>query len=278
MLASLSHVPHLLDGEYGRQVHACPGLKLWHCVGAHLLVRHDEHPHVRWLKWNSIRRMRNAVCHRSPCFHLMVGVHYPPFELVKVGEVVSIFVRHRLEKSGLKEQGMPDILSSQIPALTLFRKPVENYRGFPQQARRGGSECIGLVPRTVAEQTFDQRRARLAHDTCVRPLTSKAKPLVFVYEAGPCGSWLSRDLTKHHLLGGVVASSLVPKQAGDRVKTARRDATQLARLMRSGNLTPVDGPAVADEAIRDRARGCHPGSPGRQEPLEGLPAAPGYPV
>jgi transposase len=51
-----------------------------------------------------------------------------------------------------------------------------------------------------------------------------------------------------------VAPSLVPKKAGDRVKTDRRDATQLARLMRSGELTPVYVPEVEDEAIRDLSR------------------------
>jgi transposase len=52
----------------------------------------------------------------------------------------------------------------------------------------------------------------------------------------------------------VVAPSLIPKKAGDRVKTDRRDAIQLARLMRSGDLTPIDIPAVEDEAIRDLSR------------------------
>jgi transposase len=47
---------------------------------------------------------------------------------------------------------------------------------------------------------------------------------------------------------------LIPKQAGDRVTTDRRDAVPLARLLRSGDLTPVYGPAVADEAIRDLSR------------------------
>lgn len=51
-----------------------------------------------------------------------------------------------------------------------------------------------------------------------------------------------------------MAPSLVPKKAGDRVKTDRRDATQLARLMRSGDLTPVYVPEVEDEAIRDLSR------------------------
>ena len=51
-----------------------------------------------------------------------------------------------------------------------------------------------------------------------------------------------------------MAPSLIPKKAGDRVKTDRRDAVQLARLMRSGDLTPVYVPQVEDEAIRDLSR------------------------
>lgn len=91
-------------------------------------------------------------------------------------------------------------------------------------------------------------------DKLIRTLTSKATQLVFVYEAGPCGYWLYRYLTRKHLTCWVVAPSCVPKKAGDRVKTDRRDATQLARLMRSGDLTPVYVPAVEDEAIRDLTR------------------------
>jgi len=88
----------------------------------------------------------------------------------------------------------------------------------------------------------------------VRQRHAKATHVVFVYDAGPCGSWLSRYLTHkgHHCW--VVAPSLIPQTAGDRVQTDRRDAIQLARLMRSGELTPVDVPAVADDAIRDRSR------------------------
>jgi transposase len=46
----------------------------------------------------------------------------------------------------------------------------------------------------------------------------------------------------------------MPQKAGDRVKTGRRDAIQLARLMRSGDLTPVYVPTVDDAAIRDLSR------------------------
>src|SRR5215475_10039615 len=91
-------------------------------------------------------------------------------------------------------------------------------------------------------------------DKLIRQLQSKSKQLVFVYEAGPCGYGLYRYLTKKGHGCWVVAPSLIPKKTGDRVKTDRRDALQLARLMRSGDLTPVYVPAVQDEAIRDLSR------------------------
>jgi transposase len=103
-------------------------------------------------------------------------------------------------------------------------------------------------------------------DKLIRRLQSKSKQLVFVYEAGPCGYWLYRYLKKQGYVCWVVAPSLIPKKAGDRVKTDRRDAMQLARLMRSGDLTPVYVPAVEDEAIRDLSRA-------REDTLRDLKAA-----
>jgi transposase len=91
-------------------------------------------------------------------------------------------------------------------------------------------------------------------DQLIRKMQSKAKHLIFVYEAGPCGYWLSRYLTKKGYDCWVVAPSLIPKKPGDRVKTDRRDAVQLARLARSGDLTVVYVPTVEDEAIRDLTR------------------------
>jgi len=52
----------------------------------------------------------------------------------------------------------------------------------------------------------------------------------------------------------VIAPSLIPKKASDRVKTDRRDADQLARLFRAGELTPIHVPDQEDEAIRDLVR------------------------
>ena len=91
-------------------------------------------------------------------------------------------------------------------------------------------------------------------DHLIRKMPSKANQRLFVYEAGPCGSWLYRSLTQKGYDCWVVAPSLIPKKPGDRVKTDRRDAVQLARLARSGDLTVVYVPRVADEAIRDLAR------------------------
>jgi transposase len=91
-------------------------------------------------------------------------------------------------------------------------------------------------------------------DQLIRNMQSKAKQLIFVYEAGPCGYWLHRYLRKKGYECWVVAPSLIPKKAGDRVKTDRRDAVPLARLMRSGDLTPVYVPKEEDEAIRDLTR------------------------
>jgi transposase len=77
---------------------------------------------------------------------------------------------------------------------------------------------------------------------------------VFVYEAGPCGSWLSRYLRNKGDHGWGVAPSRMPQKAGDRVHTDRREAVPLARLRRSGDLTPVEVPSVGDDALRDRTR------------------------
>jgi transposase len=103
-------------------------------------------------------------------------------------------------------------------------------------------------------------------DQLVRKRPSKANHLVFVYEAGPCGYWLYRYLMRKGYDCWVVAPSLIPKKAGDRVKTDRRDAVQLARLARSGDLTPVYVPTVENEAIRDLTRA-------REDTLSDLKAA-----
>jgi len=74
------------------------------------------------------------------------------------------------------------------------------------------------------------------------------------YEAGPCGFVIARRLKQLGIDCVVVAPSLIPKKAGDKIKTDKRDAEKLARLLRAGDLSPVYVPDATDEAIRDLCR------------------------
>jgi len=91
-------------------------------------------------------------------------------------------------------------------------------------------------------------------DQLLRRLQAKAVTLQVAYEAGPSGYGLYRHLTSKGVACHVVAPSLIPRKPGDKVKTDRRDAVTLARLLRSGDLTAVYVPSVDDEAIRDLCR------------------------
>lgn len=74
------------------------------------------------------------------------------------------------------------------------------------------------------------------------------------YEAGPTGYALYRELRSLGVATTVIAPSLTPRRAGDRVKTDRRDARMLAGLFRAGELTPIRVPDPAEEAARDLVR------------------------
>jgi transposase len=78
--------------------------------------------------------------------------------------------------------------------------------------------------------------------------------LRFVYEAGPRGYPLCRCLRAHGYECDIIAPSKIPRKPGDRVKTDRRDADQLARLSRAGELTAIHVPDPQDEAVRDLLR------------------------
>lgn len=103
-------------------------------------------------------------------------------------------------------------------------------------------ESLGTIPNTPEAVAKLMRRL------------GPAKNLRVCYEAGPCGYAIFRQLQKLGIDCIVVAPSLVPQRAGDRVKTDRRDALKLARLLRSGELVPVWVPDEAQEALRDLVR------------------------
>ena len=81
-----------------------------------------------------------------------------------------------------------------------------------------------------------------------------AESLRVCYEAGPTGYVIYWQLTALGVKCEVVAPTLVPTKAGDRVKTDRRDAEKLARSYRAGDLTAVWVPDAAHEALRDLVR------------------------
>ena len=93
-----------------------------------------------------------------------------------------------------------------------------------------------------------------ALDRLARKLSHEGVKLRFCYEAGPCGYGIQRHLSAGGHECVVVAPSLIPRRAGDRVKTDRRDAASLARLHRAGELTAVWVPDAGHEAIRDLVR------------------------
>lgn len=88
----------------------------------------------------------------------------------------------------------------------------------------------------------------------VKKLSAKYRHLTFCYEAGPTGYELFRLIKSLGYDCLVAAPSLIPKKPGERVKTNRRDALSLARLLRAGELTAVWVPDARHEAMRDLTR------------------------
>src|ERR1700709_929098 len=80
------------------------------------------------------------------------------------------------------------------------------------------------------------------------------RPVRATYEAGPTGYGLARELTRRGVQCVVAAPSKIPRAAGDRVKTDRRDAEHLLRLLLAGKLHAVRVPGPEEEALRDLVR------------------------
>ncbi len=91
------------------------------------------------------------------------------------------------------------------------------------------SIAVAYAPEVVSLGAIGPRQCDI--DTLIRKLQAKGTTLVFVYEAGPCGYWLYRYLTRKGFACHVVAPSLIPRKAGDRVKTDRRSARRAGKMM-----------------------------------------------
>src|SRR5689334_5751586 len=119
----------------------------------------------------------------------------------------------------------------------------KNAVAIAEGGRKGEVRYLGEI-----DNTLEATRRLIAK------LSKTYKKITFCYEAGPTGYGLFRSITDlgHECI--VVAPSLIPMKAGDRVKTIRRDAESLAKLLRAGELTAVWVPDIRHEAMRDLVR------------------------
>jgi transposase len=123
---------------------------------------------------------------------------------------------------------------------------LRNAVAVAEAGRAGEVRFLGEIDNTAVATT-----------KLVKKLGARYGRLTFCYEAGPTGYGLYRQIKSlgHECM--VVAPSLIPRRPGDRVKTNRRDALSLAKLLRAGDLTAVWVADERHEAMRDlsRARG-----------------------
>jgi len=115
-----------------------------------------------------------------------------------------------------------------------------------EAGRHGEVRVTGAISNDLHAVEKRVSRLRKAH--------GKETQLRACYEAGPCGFGLARRLRQLGVECEVVAPSMTPTRSGDRVKTDKRDARKLARLLRAGELTAIYIPESTDEAIRDLCR------------------------
>src|SRR6266508_1650126 len=101
---------------------------------------------------------------------------------------------------------------------------------------------------------LDVRKLRIAPEEVVSFLERLGRPVRAVYEAGPTGFGLARAARERGIDVQVAAPGSIPKGADDRVKTDRRDAVRLARLLAAGELRFAFVPSLADERFRDLVR------------------------
>lgn len=120
---------------------------------------------------------------------------------------------------------------------------VRNAVAVAEAGRKGEVRFLGEIDTSEA-----------ATRKLVASLAARYRKLTFCYEAGPTGYGLQRLIEGLGHACLVVAPSLIPKKAGDRVKTNRRDAEGLARLLRAGELTAVWLPDPRHEAMRELTR------------------------
>jgi len=114
-----------------------------------------------------------------------------------------------------------------------------------ESSRKGEVRTYGTISSDLHAVEKALSRIKKAHPNC---------ELETCYEAGPTGFVLARRLEQLKIPCLVAAPSLIPQPSGERIKTDKRDANKLARLLRAGELISVYIPEPTDEAIRDLCR------------------------
>lgn len=113
---------------------------------------------------------------------------------------------------------------------------------------------IADAGRTKARYYGTIKHTPAAVSSLLKKINSDGELLELCYEAGPCGYGLYHQLKACGHECQVVAPTLIPIRASDKIKTDRRDSLRLAELLRAGELTPVWIPDAEQEAIRDLVR------------------------
>src|SRR2546428_8294630 len=121
---------------------------------------------------------------------------------------------------------------------------LRNSVAIAEAGRAGEVRFLGEIENSAA-----------ATAKLVRKLAGKYQRLTFCYEAGPTGYGLYRQIKSLGYECLVVAPSLIPRKPGDRVKTNRRDALSLAKLLRAGELTAGGGAGPGGAGRRCPRRG-----------------------
>lgn len=131
-------------------------------------------------------------------------------------------------------------------------EPITGFVGLDAHAE---STAIGFAEAGRAAPRFvGAVGPKLAELTKALGRLGEPSSLLVVYEAGPCGYGVARGLTALGYRCEVVAPSRIPRRPGERIKTDRRDALNLASLARAGELVAVRVPDERDEALRDLSR------------------------
>lgn len=151
-----------------------------------------------------------------------------------------------------------EVKSNSTLNLVLQHRDVDDYCAYVGLDVHKESIAIAVAPRGRGEVSY--RNEIPNRPKSIKKMVEKlinefhSELLLFSYEAGPCGYDVYHQLIALSQDCEVVAPSLIPKRAGDRVKTDKRDAIGLARFSRSGELTAVWVPELEQEAMRDLTR------------------------